>query len=113
MLRLRLACLALASGMMVTASGCSTCCDSGPMFPRLSSSSWFAPRTPHADCECNSAYAPRMTEMPVGQGPFLVPPPTAVNQTMPIPITNIPPATPPQIMKVPPAPPTAYIPPTN
>jgi hypothetical protein len=119
MLRLRLALFGLVGGMLLPLSGCFSMGDDCSMFPRLFSCSLFRPRMMAADCcecsgGCNSGYAPRLVETPVTTpGPFLAPPPAPVpGQTVPIPITNVPP-TAPQIMRVPSAAPTPYIPQTH
>lgn len=113
MLRLRLASLALASGVLFTLPGCGIFGD-GPMFPRLfpSRCSSYAP-TSHAgpECECHNAFmGPQPQMMSSAQGPIFTTPATA-SATTPIPITNIPATSqPPSIFRVPSAPPTAYVP---
>ena len=112
MLRLRLASLALASGVLFTLSGCCAFCENGqPSFPRLFNRS--ASSAPHsAECECHNAFMappPTMIGMSSAQGPILMQPSTASAQT-PIPITNLPATQPPQMFRVPNAPPTAYVP---
>jgi hypothetical protein len=112
MLRLRLASLALASGLLFLLSGCASTCEDSRFFPRLfrsNSMSYPASHGMPGECEChNSQFAPGM-EMSTLPGPMF-PQSAGVNQTMPIPITNIPPNQPPQIFKVPQALPTPYAP---
>jgi hypothetical protein len=109
MLRIRLASLALASGLVFTLSGCCSFCEEGRPFPRLFNHS--AMSHPTAECECQSSHLPQM--MGDVQGPILTMP-GATGQTVPIPITNIPPGQPPAVFKVPTASPTPYVPvPTN
>lgn len=119
MLRLRSAYLALASGVLMTLSGClnTNSCDSGGgMFPRL-----FRSARPTVvsggvggfdhDCECHSAHMPRTFDVPPGQGPFIGPPPAPMPPTSaPIPITTIPNTAPPIITRSPVAVPTPYNP---
>lgn len=111
MLRLRLASLALASSLLLTLSGCCAFCEDGKLFPRLfkRTSQSHPAMMAGADCECPRSHWPRGVEMPVGQGPFLVPP-TASYPGTSIPITNVPAGQAPQIFKVPQSPPTAYVP---
>jgi hypothetical protein len=106
MLRLRLAFLALASGLLFTLSGCCSFCEERPLFPRLFNRSSMSIRT--GECECHSAHSPQMMDAGA-QGPILITPGGA-GQTVPIPITNIPANQPPQIFKAPQAPPTPYVP---
>jgi hypothetical protein len=106
MLRLRLACLALASGLLFTLPGCCSFCEEGRLFPRL-----FNHRSmsmPTGECECHSAHLPPMMDA-AAQGPILTPP-AFPGQTVPIPITNLPANQPPQIFKAPQATPTPYVP---
>ena len=110
MLRLRLASLALASGLLFTLPGCCSFCEEGRLFPRLfhySSMSRPAHELP-GECECHSAHLPQMMDA-AGQGPILTPP-AFPGQTVPIPITNLPANQPPQIFKAPQATPTPYVP---
>jgi hypothetical protein len=108
MLRLRLAFLALASGLLFTLSGCCSFCEDGRLFPRLFHSDSTSLHGTPADCECHSAHLPHMLDAGVS-GPVL-PAPGWAGQTMPIPITSVPANQPPQLFKVPQAPPTAYVP---
>jgi hypothetical protein len=112
MLRLRLATLALASGVLFTLSGCCSFCENGQfrLFPSRSSG-YGAFSHPTAECECHNAFmAPPPAMMSSAQGPVMTMPSTA-SATTPIPITNIPATTqPPSIFRVPSAPPTAYVP---
>ena len=107
MLRLRLASLALASSLLLTLSGCCAFCEDGRLFPRMFNRSSNRATTDGVDCECQRPGWPGGVEVPVGQGPFIVPPGAHANP--PIPITNIP-ATQPPLFKVPQAPPTPYVP---
>lgn len=76
MLRLKLAFWALASGVLVTLSGCRSACDEEPMFPRLFRSNRYPVMTEGGDCPCQHASgSPQLFDMPAGQGPFLAPPP--------------------------------------
>jgi len=110
MLRLRLAYLALASGVLITLSGCYSTCDSGPTFPRLFRSN-RVPVMSEGDCGCqHAAQMPSVFDVPPGQGPFMGPPPAPMPMPGPIPITNQPSNLPPILNKVPSAPPTAYTP---
>jgi hypothetical protein len=115
MLRLRLASLAVACGLLVSLSGCSSMsgsstCDDGRF--RLFRNSSFRPGIFHggqngtsAECECQNGHM-----MDGMHGP-LMPTPIGASQTMPIPITSIPPAAqPPQVFKLPTAPATPYVP---
>jgi hypothetical protein len=127
MRRLHLASLALASTLLLTLSGCastSNCDDGGGrffsrFFNRSSSSGIFhggnGGNSSYGgmDCECQRPGWPQGMGMPMGQGPFLVPPTTsAANPPPPIPITNTHVAQP-SFLKVPNAPPTAYVPTGN
>jgi hypothetical protein len=104
MLRLRLAFLALASGVLMTLSGCYSTCDSGPSFPRLFRSN-RVPVMSEGDCGCDhAAHMPGVFDVPPGQGPFMGPPPAPISGA--IPITNLPPI----VTKVPQAPPAPYNP---
>ena len=110
MLRIRLASLALAGGLLFTMSGCCSFCEDGKMFPRLfrsNSSTHSGMEGMHGGCDCHSAHMPQMEG--AVQGPFLTAPGVA-GTTMPIPITNIPANQPPQIFKVPQSSPTPYVP---
>ena len=104
MLRLRLACLALATGFVFTLSGCYSTCEDGRLFPRLFRS---ARPTMHDDCDCHNAHMPGPMMDPAAQGPILMP--GATGSTVPI-IRNTPPGQPPQVFKVPTAPSTPYVP---
>jgi hypothetical protein len=112
MLRLRLAFLALASGMLMTVSGClsSNSCyqEREPIFHRLFRSN----RPTGMDCECcqHGGQFPQTFDVPPGQGPFIGPVPGAASG--PIPITNTP-GTPPIINRIPNAAPTPFNPPVN
>jgi hypothetical protein len=107
MLRLRLAYLALASGVLMTLSGCySSTCDRPPMFPNLFRSN-RVPVMSEGDCPCqHAAQMPSTFEVPPGQGPFIGPPPGAMSG----PILNPQPGLPPVLNKMQSAPPTAYTP---
>src|SRR5262245_39902801 len=105
MLRLRLASLAFAGTLLLTLAGCCSMCEDGRMFPRLfhrTSSSNGAHSG--ADCECQRpGWQQGGVGVPMGNGPFVVPPNatvTAPHPNPPIPITNINP-NPPQLFKVP------------
>jgi len=104
MLRLRMASLALASGVLVTLSGCTSTCEREPLFSRLfDRSSSYGSRS-SAECEChNSFMGPTPTMMP-SQGTMTTMPSSATS----IPITNIPQGQPPQLFKN--AAPTPYVP---
>jgi hypothetical protein len=106
MLRLRLACLALAGGLLFTLSGCCSFCEEGRLFPRLFNHCSMS--RPNGECECRSANLPQMMDAPV-QGPILTTP-GVTGQTVPIPITNLPTNQPPQFFKAPQATPTPYVP---
>ena len=96
MLRIRLASLALATGLLFSMSGCCSMNEEGRLFPRLfNHSSMSAPRH-QGECECHGAGFPPGVEM--SQGPIM---PGAV-QTMP-PITTLPANQTPQAFKNPPA----------
>ena len=77
MLRLRLASLALASGVLFTLSGCCSFCENGSMFPRLFDRSSSYRPVSHAgpDCECghNSFMAPMPTMISQGSMPSSAP----------------------------------------
>jgi hypothetical protein len=110
MLRLRLAFLALASGLLFTLPGCCSFCEDGRLFPRLFNHRSMSMPT-HGlpgECECHSAHMPPMMDA-AAQGPILTAPGVA-GQTVPIPITNFPGNQPPQAFKVPQASPTPYVP---
>ncbi len=114
MLRLRLAFLALASGVLMTLSGCYSTCDSGPTFPRLFRSN-RVPVMSEGECGCeHAAHMPSGFDVPPGHGPFLGPMPGPVPMSGPMPmsgpIMNPPPNLPPVVNKMQPAPPTAYTP---
>jgi hypothetical protein len=112
MLRLRLAYLALASGLLTIVTGCGSstlCCREEPMFPRLFRGNRTAATEYGGDCNCQSgAQFPQTFEVPPGQGPFIGPTPGPASG--PIPITNLP-TNPPIINRIPSAPPTPYSPP--
>ena len=111
MLRIRLASLALAGGLLFTMSGCRTSCEEGGMFSRLFrsySSTHSGMEGMHGGCDCHSAHMPQM-EGSMVHGPVLTTP-GVVGTTVPIPITNIPANQPPQIFKVPQSSPTPYVP---
>lgn len=96
MLRLRSAYLALASGVLMTLSGCYSTCDSGPMFPRLFTSNRYPVVTEGGDCPCQrSAQMPQVFDVPPGQGPFIGPPPAPGA----IPLMNAPANMPPIVTK--------------
>lgn len=110
MLRLRLAFFALASGVLLTLSGCCAFCEDGRLFPRLFPNHRAFSGRP-GDCECMHPGAPPFVDGGVVQGPVLTPPPGIAGQTMPIPsITNVPATQPPQVFKVPQAQTTPYTP---
>ena len=113
MLRLRLASLALASGLMFTLSGCCSFCEDGKFtFPRLfrsNSSSRIFGHGDGAECECHGSHLTGMMDAASMSGPGITMP-AASSQAVPIPITNIPANQPPQIFKVPQASPTPYVP---
>lgn len=96
MLRLRLAYLALASGVLLTLSGCYSTCDEGFTFPRLFRSNRPV-ITEGGDCPCmHGAGSPQAFDVPPGQGPFMGPPPAPMQGTIPImnpPPPNMPPIT--------------------
>ncbi len=94
MLRLRMASLALASGVLFTLSGCYSMCDSGPLFPRLSG---YAPLSrPHPECECHNSFMGPTPTMISSQGSMTTMPSSATQ----IPVTNIPTGgQPPQLFK--------------
>jgi hypothetical protein len=101
-----LAYLALASGVMITLSGCFSTCDSGSMFPRLSSRYGLSGET--GDCGCaHASHGAPVFDVPPGQGPFIGPPPAPVPG--PIPIGAQPPL-PPIVTKTPQAAPVPYFP---
>ena len=107
MLRLRLAYLALASGVMMTLSGCFSTCDSGPTFSRFFSSRCGT--SSECGCPCqHSAQMPQMFDVPPGQGPFMGPPPAPMPGAIPIGAQG--PNLPPIVTKTPQAPPVAYNP---
>ena len=115
MLRIRLASLALAGGLLFTMSGCCSFCEDGKMFPRLFRSNSSTHSGTHSGmegmpggCDCHSAHMPQM-EGGMVHGPVLTNP-GVVGSTVPIPITNIPANQPPQIFKVPQSSPTPYVP---
>ena len=103
MFRIRLASVALALGLMCTASGCFF--NEGPMFPRISS---FFHRTNECECQTGQTaghlppeFAPPMPAPVLGHG------------APPIPtITTVPATQPPQMLKGP-AVTTPYFPPVN
>lgn len=111
MLRLRLASLALASGVVFTLSGCQSSCDSPPLFGRLfdRSSSYRPMSHSGPECEChNSSFMGPMPTMISSPGSMMTMPPSATQ----IPITNIPTSAgqPPLFLKTPSAAPTPYAP---
>ncbi len=109
MLRLRLAYLALASGVIMTLSGCYSTCDSGPVFSRFFSSRCCGASSETCGCSSqHSSQMPQMFDVPPGQGPFMGPPPMPMPG--PIPIGAQGPTLPPIVTKVPQAPPVAYNP---
>ena len=108
MLRLRLILLALASGMLMTLTGCrSTSCDEGRLFPRLFHNTSRARTTEGMDCECQKPGWPAGVGVPSGQGPFIFPG-AGMPSNPSIPITNV--NTPPSLLKVPSATPTPFVP---
>ena len=108
MLRLRLAYLALASGVLMTLSGCYSTCDREPMFPGLFRSN-RVPVMSEGDCPCQHAsQMPSVFDVPPGQGPFIGPPPGP--GVMSGPILTPPGSLPPVVNKMQSAPPTAYSP---
>lgn len=104
MLRLRLASLALASGVLFTLSGCYSMCDSGPLFPRLFDRSSSYRPTSHPECECHNSSFMAPAPTMISQGSMT---PSSPSQ---IPITNIPAGQPPMLFKTPNAAPTPYVP---
>jgi hypothetical protein len=110
MLRLRLACLALATGFVVTISGCcSSPCEDSRLFPRLFNSGFRSGSSMRGDCDCHNSMSPNMMMDPAAQGPILMPGATG---STPI-IKNAPLGTPPQVFKIPTATTTPYVPPSN
>lgn len=113
MLRLRMAGLALACGLLITLSGCATYNGSsngdGGLFPRLFRSSYrpglFHNNKQIPECECQTMDA---FHGPVMTTPGFPPSPTQIPITT-VPITTVP-SNPPQILKVPQAPSTPYNP---
>ena len=111
MLRLRLASLALASGLLFTLSGCCSFCEDSRLVPRLFNRSSMSCQNcgQPGGCECHSPPMPHMMD-PAVQGPILTTP-GGPGQTVPIPITNLPPnQPPPPNFRVPQASPTPYVP---
>ena len=109
MLRLRLASLALASGLLLTLSGCRTTCeDEGRFFPRLFNHSSLKASS-HGECDCHHGQLPPHMMMESAQGPVLTAPSMA-GQTAPVLIRDVPASQPPQVFKVPMAAPTPYNP---
>ena len=104
MLRLRMTCLALATGFVFTLSGCCSFCEDGRLFPRLFNSSSRSSPVMHGECDCHNAHSPQMMMEPAAQGPVLMP-----GSTMPT-ITTIPANQRPQVFKVPTAPTVPYNP---
>jgi hypothetical protein len=96
--------LALASGVLATLSGCTSMCDSGPMFPRLFDRSSSYGMRSSAECECHNSYMAPMPTMISSQGTMTTMPSSATS----IPITNIPQGQPPMLFKN--AAPTPYVP---
>ncbi|MBM3993751.1 MAG: hypothetical protein FJ303_06310 [Planctomycetes bacterium] len=105
MLRLRLAFVALASGLLFMLSGCCSLCEEGRLFPRLFRH--HALRQSHGNCECMHGGSPVM--MDAAHGPTLLTPGTA-GTAAPIPIRDVPASQPPQVFKVPQATPTPFVP---
>jgi hypothetical protein len=123
MLRLRLALLGLASGLLVTMSGCagfnSTSCSEprlcGRIFNGNGGNGRLASRhTNGTECECHGAHMPSMIDYYGSPGPQFVPghmPPGMVMPSpTPIPITNVPMTQPPAAFRVPQAPAVPYAP---
>ena len=106
MLRLRLASLALASGVLFTLSGCTSSCEREPLFSRLfdRSSSYRPMSHSSAECECHNLFMGPMPTMMSSQGTMTTMPSSATS----IPITNIPQGQPPMLFKN--AAPTPYVP---
>jgi hypothetical protein len=109
MLRLRLASLALASGLLFTLSGCFSTCEDGRLFPRLFRSNSAPVYGASGECDCHSSRMPPITDTGAFPGQAFTMP-AGSNPTMPIPITNFPSNQPPQILKVPQAQPTPFVP---
>jgi hypothetical protein len=111
MLRLRMASLALASGFFIFMSGCaSPTCEESRFFPRLfRSNSMSAAHEMPGDCGCQHSQFPPGMDMSALPGPQF-PQAAGANQTVPIPITNVPANQPPQVFKIPEATRTPYNP---
>jgi hypothetical protein len=110
MFRLRLASLALAAGLLVTMSGCCSFCEDGRFrLFRSNSMSFTGSGGVSSECECHSAHLPPGMSSASLPG-TMFPSQVSAGQTVPIPITNMPPSQPPQIFKVPQAAPTPYSP---
>lgn len=116
MLRLRLASLALASGLLFTLSGCTSTCEDSRLFPRLfrsSSMSQSAIQGMPGECDCQQGVH-GAHQLPPMMDSASMPGPMWSSQTgpnaVPIPITNIPANQPPQIFKIPQAQPTPFSP---
>ena len=99
MLRIRLASVAVALGMMFTLPGCFF--HDGPLFPRINN---FFHGHHDAPCECHAGHLP--PELHGQNGPILMGP----GQTMPT-ITTVPAASQPNVFKGPSATTTPYFPP--
>jgi hypothetical protein len=112
MLRLRLASLALASGLMLMLSGCNTCSEDGRMFPRLFGTTSMRPAGSYGlpgECECHGAHSmPPVMDSASMPGPMW-PVQSGPNASQ-IPITNVPANQPPQMFPVPQARPVPYNP---
>lgn len=102
MLRLRSGLTALASGLLLTFTGCfsSNPCDSGPMFPRLFGSRSSPASYSMPDCECGHSSFMSPSSTTIMQGPALtMPAPMPMSSAVPT-ITNVP-VTQPQTFKMP------------
>ncbi len=109
MLRLRLAFLGLASGVLMTLSGCYSTCEREPLFGGMFRSN-RVPVMSEGDCPCqHAAQMPTVFDVPPGQGPFIGPTPGPAVMSGPM-LNPPPPGLPPVLNKMQPAPPTAYSP---
>jgi hypothetical protein len=99
MLRLRLASLALASGLLFTTSGCmstSSCDDGGRLFSRLFHSNSAPSYGMPGECGCQTGGAPFAAPMPPIMDSASMPGPMWSSKSskdgmpLPIPITNVP-----------------------
>jgi hypothetical protein len=116
MLRLRLAFLTLASGLLVTMSGCmnSNPCSQSRMFSRLFGGTLTSRPSALAasseDCECHNSYMPS-SGIPSGiEGGMMHGPQMIMPAPTPIPTTSIPMSQAPPMFKIPQAAPLPYAP---